>query len=451
MGTQSIVACATSRGEGAVAIVRISGTNAFLIADRCFRPVNASLFSTADERSMIYGVLFDGSRNERVVDRCLAVRFVGPRSFSGEDMVEFHLHGNPLIVETVLSICVELGCRLAAPGEFSRRAFMNGKMDLSQAEALAEVIRAESETALDLAQRQLGGALSTRYRLFRQDLVDFLALLELELDFVQEGYQLLDYQQLQKTLDDLTAETKSLLQFYQSGDRLRRGPRVLLLGRPNAGKSSLFNAFLGHSRALVSDIPGTTRDYIEERIYHNGVVLHLLDTAGLRFSEDILEAEGVSRARDLVPVADHILYLIDSTLEHSERESELASVRQLENEFPRGTFLPVFTKSDKGNVPEGYRSCSVTRSETVSALLDTVTESYSTAVSENLVILSERQRSLLQEILTLLQTIELDRTMPTEFLSDDIRQLLKPLSELSGEITNEDILDSVFSGFCIGK
>lgn len=451
MHDQPIVACATPRGEGAVSIVRMSGTGVFAIADRCFRPVGNQSFSDVAERSFVFGAFVELEDQENTIDRCLAVRFIAPRSFSGEDTVEFHVHGNPLIVESVVRTCVRLGCRLAEPGEFSRRAFLNGKMDLSQAEALAEVIRAESRAALDLAQRQLGGALSDRLREFRRKLVDFLALLELELDFVQEGYELIDYAVLKRTVLELREFTDTLLDMYRGGDRLRRGPRVLLLGRPNAGKSSLFNAILGYSRALVSDIPGTTRDYLEERVLHGDVVLHLLDTAGLRSAADRLEAEGVSRAQELLGVADHVLYLIDSTLPEEACLSEIEYVNHLKSTHPDTTIVPVYTKADRGNPPPESLFCSIFERSTVIALLDQVVREYSATVSDRMMLLSERQFLLLQEVRQQLEEIDIDSSLSTEFLSSDLRQVLRPISELTGEITNEHILDAVFSGFCIGK
>lgn len=453
MTNQPIVACATPRGEGAIAIVRMSGAGVMRIADQCFFPVDGTVFSISQERQMIYGSLLDG---DRLLDRVLAVRFVAPRSFSGEDMVEFHVHGNPLIVQSTIQVCLDLGCRLAEPGEFSRRAFLNGKMDLSQAEGLGEVIRAESDFALDLAHRQLGGELSQRFNGFREQLVEFLALLELELDFVQEGYELLNYSSLQSTLDELREYVRSLLDVYKNGERLRRGPRVLLLGRPNAGKSSLFNTFLGHSRALVSDIPGTTRDYIEERIVHGGVIFHLLDTAGIRTTEDSLEAEGVSRARDLVPVADHVLYLVDSSLSEAELKREFHIVEDFRVQFPNVRFTSVLTKSDIGTLAtnvfdEAVVSCSIYNRSSVSALLDVIASDYHNAISDRLSLLSERQFHLVRAMDQVIQRITISEDVLAEFLSADLRELLTPLSELTGQLTNEDILDSVFSGFCIGK
>ncbi len=455
---QPIVARATPLGEGAIAVVRLSGPGVFHIADTVFFPENGRPLSTAPQRSMVYGRLVDG---QRILDRPLAVRFVAPYSFTGEDMIEFHLHGNPLIVEAVLRLCIDAGCRLALPGEFSRRAFLNGKMDLAQAEGLAEVIRAESDAALDLAQRQLGGELSRRFQGFRQAIVEFLALMELELDFVQEGYELLDTDRLLATLNELRHQVAELLASYRTGDRLRRGPRILLLGRPNAGKSSLFNAILGYSRALVSDVPGTTRDYIEERLLHRGVVLHFLDSAGIRETTDAIESEGVARAHDLIPLADHILYLIDGTLSDADRTNEFLYIDRLSRAFPEPRFIPVLTKSDLGTVNSVDFAVSVFQRHSIEALLDNMTELYTAAQTSRLLLLSQRQFFLLRSIDSILKEIlqpitdshaaSLPSELFTELISTDLRSLLQPLSELTGETTNEDVLDAVFSSFCIGK
>ena len=446
---QPVVACATPPGEGAIAIVRASGQGIFDLSDQFFLPDDGSSFSSAPERIMILGRLVD---SDRVIDRPLAVRFIGPKSYTGEDMVEFHLHGNPLIVNSALRLFLRHGCRLAEPGEFTRRAFLNGKMDLTQAEGLGELIKAESDAALDLAQHQLGGELSRKFRHFRKQLVDFLALLELELDFVQEGYELLDYDQLDQTIQKLRDQVDQILSSYRSGDLLRRGPRILLLGKPNAGKSSLFNAILGYDRSLVSQIPGTTRDYIEERIYYRGVALHLLDSAGLRQTSDAIEAEGVSRVYNLIPLADHILYLIDGALHPHDLQAELRSLSDLSQAYPQNQFYPVYTKADI--LPSTLYTddhISIHQPLSVQRLLDAIISRYSMSTTSRLVLLSQRQCHLLQTIQNLLSTISPLSSPSTELLSSDLRSLLHPLSELTGEVTNEDILDAVFSGFCIGK
>ena len=445
---QPIVARATPPGEGAIAIVRLSGSGVILIADRLFSPSSGETLSTNPERTMVYGTLHD---DEMILDRPLAVYFAAPRSFTGEDMVEFHVHGNPLVVDRLTALCVDSGCRLAEPGEFSRRAFMNGKMDLAQAEGLAEVIRAESEAALDLAHRQLGGELALRFSAFRKKLVEFLALLELELDFVQEGYELLDYDDLDATLSALRLEIDGLLSSFRTGDRLRRGPRILLLGPPNAGKSSLFNAILGYSRSLVSERPGTTRDYIEERILHHGVVLHFLDTAGIRKTPDSLEAAGVARANELLPFTDHVLYLIDSTREDGEILQELDHCSSLDRSTPDVEFRPVLTKVDIGSRLDGILSTSVQDRSSIEELLSVLVSEYSIHRSAQLLLLTQRQHLLLASMQKHLESMQISEDLPTEFLSADLRTLLLPLSELTGAVTNEDILDAVFSGFCIGK
>ncbi|MGE3801357.1 MAG: tRNA uridine-5-carboxymethylaminomethyl(34) synthesis GTPase MnmE [Candidatus Kapaibacterium sp.] len=445
---QPIVARATPLGEGAIAIVRVSGSGVFEITDQLFFPDRGGLFSTVPERTMSIGRLVDRNRS---LDRPLAVRFVAPRSYTGEDMVELHLHGNPLIVDATLQLFLSKGCRLAEPGEFSRRAFLNGKMDLAQAEGLADLIRAESDIALDLAQHQLGGELSRRFAHFRHEIVDFLALLELELDFVQEGYELLDYEKLSTTLQTLLSEVRELLVSYRNGDLIRRGPRILLLGRPNAGKSSLFNAILGYSRSLVSAQPGTTRDYVEERVFYRGVVLHFLDSAGLRETDDELEAQGVSFATNLIPLADHVLYLIDSSLSGSMLATEEDHFSSFSQKYPESHFLKVYSKRDIGVSFDSAHSVSVFDPVSVEQLLDTLIAQYSTHKTDTLVLLTQRQHQKLLAIESILSSVSTLSDIPTELLATDLRAILLPLSELTGAVTNEDILDAVFSGFCIGK
>ncbi|MCB0710790.1 MAG: tRNA uridine-5-carboxymethylaminomethyl(34) synthesis GTPase MnmE [Ignavibacteriae bacterium] len=445
---QPIVARATPLGEGAIAIVRLSGSGVFEITDQLFFPDRGGLFSTVPERTMSIGRLVDGDRS---LDHPLAVRFQAPRSYTGEDMVELHLHGNPLIVDSTLQLFLRKGCRLAEPGEFSRRAFLNGKMDLAQAEGLADLIRAESDIALDLAQQQLGGELSRRFSHFRHEIVDFLALIELELDFVQEGYELLDYEKLSSTLQSLLSDIRDLLVSYRTGDLLRRGPRILLLGRPNAGKSSLFNAILGYSRSLVSSQPGTTRDYVEERIFYRGVVLHFLDSAGIRETDDDLEAQGVSFATNLIPLADHVLYLIDSSLPESTLATEDNHFISLSQKYSQSHFLKVYSKQDIGVSIDTAHSVSVFDRLSVEHLLDSLIAQYSTHKTDSLILLTQRQHQKLLAIESFLSSISNVTDTPTELLATDLRAILQPLSELTGAVTNEDILDAVFSGFCIGK
>lgn len=446
--SDTIIARATPLGTAGVAIVRISGPAAFAIAGNIFQPLSHASVEELPVRYLSGGsIRMDGN----LLDQCLAVRFQHPHSFTGDDVVEFHLHGNMLIAEHVINLGIRQGARLATPGEFTKRAFLNGKIDLTQVEALADVIASESEQALFIAQRQLHGELRSRLHEFRERLLKVLALLELELDFVQEGYQFASVEQVTGLLDELRSFVGGLLASYQLGARLRRGPRVLLLGRPNAGKSSLFNALVGHARALVSTVEGTTRDYLEEPVSYGGVQFRFVDTAGLRETGDYLEAEGVARALDLVSSADHVFYLIDGSIADGV-EPELARVDDLRKQFPEASIVPVLTKADLLAVTsEGCLSCSIQDRASLRVLLDHLLHTYTSALSDSIALVSHRQFLLLSSMSHVLDSISYSSTGDTELLSDDLRALLRPLSELTGDVVNDDILNLLFSSFCIGK
>ncbi len=442
----TIVARATPFGSGGVGIVRLSGANAAAIVGSFLRLPGDRSVCDVPPRYMETAAVIDA---DTVLDRCLVVRFEGPRSFTGEDVVELHLHGNMLIVDEVIRLAVSHGARPADPGEFTRRAFLNGKLDLTQVEGLAEVISAESQQAVHLAQRQLHGDLRRRLDAFRDRTISVLARLELELDFVEEGYEFASSSEVAALVGELRSFAADLLAGLESGVRLRRGPRILLLGRPNAGKSSLFNALVGYSRAIVSPVAGTTRDYIEERITHGGLVFHIVDTAGLRSTSDSIESAGIARAEDLSVVSDMILYLIDS------RSEDLDEERRMVDDLARRTGVavtPVLTKMDLVHmVWSGRIHTSVHDPASIRALLDHLVASYAVDTTERIALINERQASLLQRIVDILDAIPGPEELPTELLSTELRALLQPLSELTGATVNEHILNSIFSSFCIGK
>ncbi|MBS1913130.1 MAG: tRNA uridine-5-carboxymethylaminomethyl(34) synthesis GTPase MnmE [Bacteroidetes bacterium] len=444
----TIVARATPLGTAGIAVVRLSGPAALAVATRLFRPAGYASFSDVPVRFIANGLV--GNDGE-IIDQCLAVWFRAPHSFTGEDVVEFHLHGTMLITDRVVRLCVLHGARVATQGEFTRRAFLNGKIDLTQVEALADVLASESEQALYVAQRQLHGELRRRLDEFRERVLHLLALLELELDFVEERYQFASIEEVTGLLDELRVFVDGLLTSYNTGNRLRHGPRILLLGRPNAGKSSLFNALVGYGRALVSPVEGTTRDYLEERVAHGGVQFRLVDTAGLRHTTDLIEAEGVERASDLVATADHVFYLIDSSRTESAAE-ELALVDRMRNEFPHTSFVAVATKCDEQHRSvEGAISCSVHDRSTITGLLDLLAEDYTRNLSDIVALVNERQYHLLGAVRSHLSEIEYRSTSDTELLSADLRILLAPISELTGSAVGDDVLNKLFSSFCIGK
>jgi tRNA modification GTPase len=444
----TIVARATPAGTGGIAVVRLSGPAAFNIAGAIFIPTSQVALADMPARMLANGTV---RANGQIIDHCIAVRFVAPHSFTGDDVVEFHLHGNTLIVDEVIDLCVGRGARLATAGEFSRRAFMNGKIDLTQVEALADVIAAESEQALFISQRQLHGDLRRRLDRFRERLLEVLALLELELDFVEDGYHFASIETVNALLDELRRFVGELVRTYQTANRLRHGPRILLLGRPNAGKSSLFNALLGYSRALVSPMEGTTRDYLEERISYGGVQFRFVDTAGLRSAEDSIEAAGVARAYDLVALSDHVFYLIDGT-RNDIIGDELVFADQLQTQFPSTSVTSIVTKGDlvKEEIA-GTIGCSIYDDGSIRGLLEHLSASYRQDLSDSVALVNQRQYHLLKKMGSILEGIDYTSTAGTELLSADLRALLAPLSELTGEVVNDDILTTLFSSFCIGK
>jgi tRNA modification GTPase len=444
----TIVARITPLGYGGVGVVRLSGADAFVIVDRFVRVSGSASIRGVPPRYMVPAVIESGGE---VWDRGLAVRFQSPRSFTGEDVVELHLHGNPLIVDRVVELAQRAGARVAQAGEFTMRAVLNGKLDLIQAEAVGETIAAESADAVRIAQRQLGGELSARLNTLRQRVVDAIARLELELDFSEEGYAFLGSDELDRLLSALRDEVETLLRNFRSGARLRLGPRVLLLGRPNAGKSSFFNAVLGYSRALVSDVAGTTRDYLEERLVHRGLVLHLVDTAGLRSTEDELEAEGVRRAWSLAADADFALYLVDA-LDPSAVAASGSELDEFRAAYPDVPVARVWTKVDSNDIGLADRSglsVTISDSATIDRVLDHVAGVCRPALTDMAALVTERQAALLEEMRAAL--VGIDRSVDQELIAADLRLLLGPLSRLVGEVSNEDVLDSVFRNFCIGK
>jgi len=444
----TIVALATAVGESAIAVVRMSGAEAFAITDTFFRSSFHRSIEDAPARTVLLGTI---ECEGQVLDNCLVLPFHAPNSYTGEHIVEFHLHGNPVIVERMISLAVAFGARAATPGEFTRRAFVNGKMDLIQAESVAAIIAGESQQAVFLAQRQHQGQIGHRLMDFRASIITTLSRLELELDFVEDGYSFLSVDETRVMLEEMIEFVEGVLSGFPVVDRLVRGPRILLLGRPNAGKSSLFNALLGYSRALVSPVEGTTRDYLEERVTYSGLTFRIMDTAGIRHVEDDVESEGIQKARELVELSDLVLYLIDSS-DPSIASSEVAEMQKLMATHTTVPFLTVWSKWDLRCVfPLNGIRISVNDSTTLSTLLDRLVQQFSVSRTGELALLNRRQYNLLSTCLMNLRSAVSAFDAPTEVLSAELRTILYPLGELTGEIANEEILNSVFSSFCIGK
>lgn len=450
----SIAAIATPVGEGGIAVIRISGEGAIEKVTQCFRGKN---LPEADTHTVHFGKIV--KKDGRVVDEVLATVFRSPKSYTGEDTVEISCHGGVLVTQAVLETLLEKGIRAAEPGEFTQRAFLNGKLDLDQAEAVADLIHAKSIKAVDAAHQQLEGRLGEHIKTFRQQIIDATAMVELELDFIEEDVEFANKEQLRKLLSDLDEEIGRLLDTYETGRLVKDGVKTVFIGKPNAGKSTLLNTLVGTERAIVTDIAGTTRDTIDADWSYEGLLFKLIDTAGLRDTEDRIEAEGVKRSQKAFEQADLVVYLKDLSLpmDSAERE-EIAGFQKRAANTP---FLLIGTKLDLEEKKDEER---LQYDLKISALeeknIDELKKLMKQRALENkdydtssLLVTSSRHRDGLQKARENVKRAisALDQGMTGDFLSVDLRAALKELGTITGEITTEDLLDSIFSRFCIGK
>lgn len=454
----TIVAIATPPGVGALGVIRLSGPGAIPMADALF--VGKKLAHQASH-TVHFGRLVD--EQDRLLDEVLATVFVGPRSYTGEDVVEFSCHGSNFILEEVVRALLRQGARLAQPGEFTLRAFLRGRMDLSQAEAVADLIAAQSSAAHQVALRQLRGGFSEEIKALRQELIDFAALAELELDFSEEDVEFADRSALRTLVERLIALLDGLAASFQLGNAIKTGVVTVIAGRPNAGKSTLLNGLLKEERAIVSPIAGTTRDTIEEALQIRGVTFRLIDTAGIREAQDAIEAMGVEKTLEKIRQSAVLVYVFDVIrLSPEELAKDLAALRH-----PGTHLLVVANKMDLNPYTsyEHYANPHFSAEEwvPVSAInqmnLEYLKEKlYQTAIEQpseldGAVVSNLRHYEALQKAASSLRQVMvgLDAQVSTELVAIDIRHALAYLGEITGEVTTEDLLGSIFSRFCIGK
>lgn len=449
----TIAAVATGTGSGGLSVIRVSGPLAVTVVDRVFRSPRGRLgvLSAIPERRSVLGGIWEGGRQ---VDEVLAIVFRGPRSFTGEDTVEVSGHGGGLVTRRVLEALLRAGARLAQPGEFTYRAFLNGRMDLSQAEAVADIIGAQTDRALAVAQEQLRGRLSEWISQLREDLLEALAHIEAHIDFPDEDIEPASVQILCDRIGSVHTRVSRLLATSDEGRILREGLRIAIVGAPNAGKSSLLNRLLGTDRAIVSEIPGTTRDTIEEKASIRGLPLVLIDTAGLRETSDPVECEGIRRSRAAVTTADVILHVRDASTEVPEEDQQVVAAG-----LDAGRRIRVANKVDLGchlRWDDEIRvSCRT--GEGLETLLDRIEAiALGSGVREGdvgNVAISVRHRIALERGSEGLQRarLGLENGLGLELVAADLREALGGLEDVIGSTDVEDLLDRVFSRFCLGK
>ncbi|MBC8524869.1 MAG: tRNA uridine-5-carboxymethylaminomethyl(34) synthesis GTPase MnmE [Chlorobium phaeobacteroides] len=462
---EPIAAVATPVGVGALAVVRMSGEGVFSIADRVFTKVRSPETSLADSPGYTahFGKLYDG---DRMIDEVIVLVFRSPDSFTVEDMVEITCHGGPVVTKHVLKLLLDNGCRLAEPGEFTRRAFLNGRIDLLQAEAIGEMIHARSESAYRTAVNQMSGGLSGRLGTLREQLLHSCALLELELDFSEEDVEFQSREELSGQVENLQQEVDKLVQSYQHGRLLREGVATAIIGRPNAGKSTLLNALLGEERAIVSHMPGTTRDYIEECFIYEKTMFRLTDTAGLREAAEEIEHEGIRRSYEKIAEADLILYLLD--IGASDYEEETSTVTELRQKHPDIQLLVVANKTDttEDSAERSEKVAEKTGCQVlgISALkedgLDRLKAGMSSMVEgldklhdASVLVTSMRHYEALRNASDALRNARelIDAQSETELIAFELRSALDYVGEITGKVVNEEVLNVIFGQFCIGK
>ncbi|GER60149.1 tRNA uridine-5-carboxymethylaminomethyl(34) synthesis GTPase MnmE [Patiriisocius marinus] len=460
----TIVALATPSGAGAIAVIRLSGEKAITIASEIFHSISNKQLKKQKSHTVHLGHIKDGNR---VIDEVLATIFKNPHSYTGEDVIEMSCHGSPFIQQEIIQLCLRTGARMATAGEFTLRAFLNGKMDLSQAEAVADLIASDSEASHQLAIQQMRGGFSTEISRLREELLNFASLIELELDFAEEDVEFANRDDFQKLISKISLVLKRLIDSFATGNVLKNGIPVAIVGEPNVGKSTLLNALLNEERAIVSDIAGTTRDTIEDELNIGGIGFRFIDTAGIRDTTDTIEGLGIKKTFEKIEQAQVVLYLIDSSqfIQNNKKLENLKiEISKIKNQYPQKALVVIGNKADKisdetsqlmRSEVENLHLISAKTGQGVEDLKNTLLDFVNTGALRNneTIVTNTRHYDALLKALEEINKVQegIDIGLSGDLMAIDIRQALYYFGEITGEITNDDLLGNIFANFCIGK
>ena len=454
---ETIAAISTPRGEGGIGIIRISGDDSFEILNKIFKAKNPN--KDLGFYKFNYGFIYDG---DYMLDEAMMVRMKGPKTYTCEDVVEINCHGGYLVTQKILELVLKKGARHAEKGEFTKRAFMNGRIDLSQAEAVMDIIQGKTEKSISLSLEQLRGDLRDKIQNLKKLLLDVTAHVNVVLDYPEEGIDEPLPAHLRDNLENVHTEINKLINSYDKGKKIKEGIKTAIIGKPNVGKSTLLNSLLKEERAIVTHIPGTTRDIIEEVINVRGIPLVLVDTAGIRETEDLVENIGVEKSKEIIEKSDLILFVLDASRELEKDDHQIIELIRENNkkaiillnkidlsrkitreniDFFDGEILEISAKEETGI------------EEMEERIYNYILEEDVEDSSEKLVITNIRHKSALEKTKEAVENIfeTIDSEMPMDLISVDLKEALDSLSEITGEISSEDILDHVFSNFCVGK
>lgn len=455
----TIAALVTAVGESSVGIIRISGPEAVEIAGRIYK--GKSDLQKADSHTIQYGYVYDWKRDKKI-DEALFLLMRGPRSFTGEDVVEVQCHGGMVVLKQVLQLILSAGARLAEQGEYSKRAFLNGRLDLAQAESIMDIVQAKTERGVDLALSQLTGSLSAMVTSLRADLLELIAFIQADIDYPDDDIERLTMAQQTQRVTNLKQQVQAVLQNAQKGKLIRDGLRVVIAGKPNVGKSSLLNALLGQERAIVTDIPGTTRDVIEEYINLNGIPLKIVDTAGIRETDNVVEQIGVEKAQQFMRNADLVLYVVDAGQGLTKQDIPMMAEIQhqpviyLLNKSDVGIDTAVRTQLQEAIGDSPVLEISAKEKTGLDKLEQTITDLFfagTLEVSQDILVTNVRHIQILEDSMAhldgFLQGIAMG--LSVDFLVIDLQNAWEKLGKITGETVEEDLLDQIFSKFCLGK